>query len=100
MTVLYRYFVAPRQRQGQRGESSNSVWSAKIYTLEAQTQHRQQLGRGGEDVAQMEAETLLSNDGKPPGEVALTKGRPCEAGMAHELGEFSGIGARRRLGRL
>ena len=48
-------------------------------------------GRGEEDVAQMEAETLLPNDGQPSGDLALTKGWPCEASMAPELGAFSGI---------
>ena len=47
-----------------RWEFSNNILSAKIYMSEAL------LRRGGEDVAQMEAETLLPVDGKPSGEVA------------------------------
>ena len=50
-----------------------------------------QLKRGGEDVAQMRAETLLAVEARPSGEVVLTKGQPCDAGVATEVGTFSGI---------
>ena len=61
-----------------------------------QSQEAHQLETGGEVVAQMEAETLLPVEGRPSGEVASTKGRPCGAGMAAEVGVFSSIGLRQR----
>ena len=45
----------------------------------------------GEVVAQMDAETLLPVEGRPSGEVAPRKAWPCGAGMAAEMGIFSGI---------
>ena len=41
----------------------------------------------------MEAETLLSVEGRTSGEVAPKKGRLCGAGMAAKVGAFSGINA-------
>ena len=41
--------------------------------------------------------TLLPVKGRPSDEVALTKGRPCGAGVDAEVGAFSGIGGGRRL---
>ena len=39
----------------------------------------------------MRAETLLAVEARPSGEVVLTKGQPCDAGVATEVGTFSGI---------
>ena len=55
-----------------------------------------QLDIGGEVVAQMKAKTVLPVEGQASGEVALSKGRPCGAGKAAEVGVFSGICPRRR----
>ena len=44
----------------------------------------------------MEAEALLPVEAWPSGEVVLTKGRPCGAVVATEVGTFSGISARWR----
>ena len=42
----------------------------------------------------MDAKTLLPVDGQPSGEVSPTKRWPCGAGVAAEVGTFSGIMAR------
>ena len=56
-----------------------------------------QLKRGGEVVAQMEAERLLHVEGRPSGEVALTRGWPCAASVGADMGAFSGIRAHKWL---
>ena len=54
----------------------------------------QQLERGGEDVAQMMAETLLPDEPRTFGEFVSTKGWwPCGAGVAIEVEAFSGVRA-------
>ena len=57
----------------------------------------QQLERGGEDVTQMMAETLLPDEPRTFGEVVSTKGWwPCRAGVAVKVEAFSGIRAHLR----
>ena len=72
------------------------MYCLQRYIHKMQNHNRQQLGRDGEDVSQMETETLLPAGGQPSGELALKKGWPCGDGMATEVGTFSSIRARWR----
>ena len=54
------------------------------------------MKRGGEVVAQMEAETLLAVEDLQSCKVATTKGQSRVASMASDMGVFSGIAAQRQ----